>query len=376
MAQIPKFLSQAEFSQVYKNLGSFLNSASEKYNFRVADTAPAGKPASIGREIREYRLQLINKSQDTSDALKNYLPKILEKEESISDVKFNELSPNSSKYPSVSFTYKIGIYSLKVDVVIAKGANKGENFEKKVVSDLQSVFKSAGISDEYKNLIKSMSASNADFKKNEIKKVYQRSGSTKKEGVPIERLNEVIGDIVLEDSGNKKWYISLKDVNGDTFSSYSGAASLMKSDGTLVAKSEGADFLRAFGVDLNKVQEGYDLRNPSSKKTLSKKAIPVTKPDAAEMKSIFERAWGMNYFYVRRMGTSSWKVFWLDRRLLTKLVSNLKVTDVRYPSKTSKQITIYCENNIAEYIIEVRNSKGGEYPNDIKIKAKKLLIAY
>jgi len=375
MAISQQFLSPAEFSQLYKNIGSFLNSACEKYNFRVADTAPAGKPASIGREIREYRLQLINKSQDTSEAIRTHLPKILEKEDSISDVKYNELSPNSSKYPSVSFTYKVSIYSLKVDVVIAKGANKGENFEKKVVTDLQSAFKNAGVPDEYKNLIKKMSESNEDFKKNEIKRVYQRSGSTKKEGVAIEKLNEVIGDIVLEDSGNKKWYISLKDVNGDTFSSYSGAASLMKQDGTLDPKSEGADFLKAFGADLNKVQEGYDIRNPSSKKTLSRKAIPTTKPDVSEMKSIFERAWGMNYFYVRRMGTNSWKVFWLDRRLLTKLVSNLKVTDIRYPSKTSKQITIYCGNNIAEYIIEVRNSKGGEYPNDIKIKAKRLLIA-
>jgi hypothetical protein len=362
-----------QIQEVYKSLGNFLNSRAEQYNFRVTDAIPAGKPARTGSGVREYRLQLIDKGRDTSEALKTSFLKILEKDKTISSVKYNEISPNSSKYPSVSFSYNAGTHTVKADVVIARGANKGENFEKKVVSDLQSAFRGSGITVEYANLIKRLTEANESFASNEIKKVYQRTGSTKKEGVPIERLNEVIGDIVIEESSSKKWYISLKDVNGDTFSSYSGAASLMNQDGTLNPKSQGADFLRSFGVDLNQVQEGYDTRKYPPNKVPLRKKIPVVKSNSTDIKDIFERAWGMNYFYVRKSNSSVWKVFWLDRKSLTKLSSNIKVTEIRYPSKASKQITIYCSNQYADYVIEVRNSKAGEYPNDIKFKAKKLV---
>ena len=352
---------------VYKSIGSFLNSITQQYNFRVAEKFPAGKKASDGTSSREYRLQLINVQNDTSESIKEKLPELLKKEKNIKSIKYNELSPNSSKYSSVSFKYD----GLPIDVVIAKGANKGESFEKKVVSDLEKAFSGSGISDEYKVLLDQLRSSNKNFAKNEIKRVSQRSGGTRKEGIPLEKLNEIIGDIVLEDSKQNKWYISLKDVNGDTFSSYTGGATLMSASGDLNGKSIGADFLRSFGVDLNLVQAGFDSRSSTKKKPI-RKSIPVTKPNSTEMKKILERAWGVNYFYVRKMGGGKWKAFWIGRSELDKLTNNIKVTEIRYPDKLSKQIAIFCENNYAKYLIEVRNSKGGEYPNDIKFKAKKI----
>ena len=366
--------------ELYKELGSFLNSKAESYNFRVTDAIPTGKPARTGSGVREYRLQLVDKNRDTSEAFKTSFLKILGKDAAASNVKYHELSPNSSKYPSISFLYKIGKQFVSADVVIAKGANKGEKFEKKVVTDLQSAFQGSGITAEYARLIQQLTETNKAFSEKEIKRVYQRTGSTKKEGIAIERLNEVIGDIVLEDSGLKKWYISLKDVNGDTFSSYSGAASLMSQDGTLNPSSKGADFLKSFGVDLNLVQAGYDERKYPANKAPVRKKIPVTKPNQTEIKSILERAWGMNYFYVRKLDARTWKVFWIDRKRLTKLCSNITVSEYRYPGKisdkkSSKQITIFCHNEYVDYVIEIRNSKAGEYPNDIKFKAKRILLA-
>jgi hypothetical protein len=160
--------------------------------------------------------------------------------------------------------------------------------------------------------------------------------------------------------------ISLKDINGDTFSSYSGAASLFNSEGDLMPLSPGAKFLNSFGVDLNQMQAGFDLRN--NKKKLRTK-IRIEKADPSEIKKIFERAWGMNYFYVRKL-TNGWKVFWMDRKKLDNLTKNIIVTDVRYPTVKSKQITIYCGNKYQNYVIELRNSSAGEYPNDTKFKVK------
>ncbi len=91
----------------------------------------------------------------------------------------------------------------------------------------------------------------------------------------------------------------------------------------------------AFGVDLNKVQSGFDERS-NKKKVRSK--LPVGKVDSRKIKEIFKTVWGMNYFYVRKTA-ASWEVFWIDRAKLDKL-SNVRVEGIRYPGKNTKTIYI------------------------------------
>jgi len=359
----------------YLKLGNFFNQILAQYNYQVAPIAPAGKPGKIVKTVREYRLQLVDKNRDTSEKLISNLGTILKSaSKDISNIQYNAISPNSSKFPSYSFTFD----GQKFDLVIGRGANKGENFETNTVTGLATAFSTRKNSSDYADLIQELNESNDDFAKVEIKSVTQRKGSTRKEGVAIEKLGAIIGDIILTDTTGGNWYISLKDINGDTFSSYSGAASLFDAQGELQPKSAGAEFLNAFGVDLNLVQEGFDLRN---KKKVVRKRIAVEKANPREIKKIFERAWGMNYFYVRKTNQPlgllpysgkkmGWKVFWIDRANLDDLTSNIKVTDIRYPNAKSKQITIFCGNRFQNYVIELRNSRAGEYPNDTKFKVK------
>ena len=348
----------------FKTLGDWLNQVLKPHNYQVAPLAPAGKPGKILRSSREYRLQLINKQQDTSDNLIKNLGEILKRaSKDILNIKFNSISPNSSKFPSYNFDFK----GQNFDLVIARGANKGENFETKTVADLASYFKVKSPSPEMVDLVAQLDESNKVFRDREIASVRQRTGSTKKEGIPIENLGAIIGDIILTDTTKKEWYISLKDANGTTFSSYSGAASLFNAKGDLQPKSPGAEFLNAFGVDLNKVQAGFDTRNKLP--SFGRPKFPVKRADTAAMKAIFERAWGMNYFYVRRT-PGGWKVFWMDRNKLDKLTSNITIYEIKYPSATSKQISIICGNREQNYLIELRNSKAGEYPNDTKFKVR------
>lgn len=347
----------------FKAIGEKLNIALKPFNYQIAPLAPAGKPGKVVKAMREYRLQLINKQLDTSDKLITAMKTLLSKfSKDIKTIKFNAVSKNSSKFPSYSFEFSGQTF----DLVIGRGANKGENFETQTVGNLAAAFKTSKGSSEYADLIKQLNKSNKQFAGVEIVSVTQRKGSTKKEGVPIEKLGAIIGDIVLKDASNAEWFISLKDVNGSTFSSYSGAASLFNSEGEIQPKSPGAVFLNSFGVDLNQVQKGFDLRN---KKNTLRLNIPVSKLNQNEIKSIFERAWGMNYFYVRKL-SNGWKVFWLDRDKLNKLTSNIKIDEIRYPSSSSKQISILCSNSEQSYLIELRNSKAGEYPNDTKFKVR------
>jgi len=350
-------------TEEYLKIGNFFNEVLSQYNYHVAPIAPAGKPGKIIKSVREYRLQLINKNQDTSEKLISSLGSILQNaSKDITSVQYNKISPNSSKFPSYGFKYQ----GQNFDLVIGRGANKGENFETNTVTGLASAFSTSKSSSDYSDVIRQLNEANKEFASVEIKSVTQRKGSTKKEGIAIEKLGAIIGDIVLTDTTNNNWYVSLKDVNGDTFSSYSGAASLFDMKGELQPKSAGAEFLNAFGVDLNEIQAGFDLRN--NKKVIRKK-IKVEKANQQEIKKIFERAWGMNYYYVRKM-PNGWKVFWMDRKKLNDFAGNITVTDIRYPTLKSKQITIYCGNKYQSYIIELRNSKAGEYPNDTKFKVR------
>jgi hypothetical protein len=352
-------MDQIEF---YEKFGQDINELVKAKNFEVASRYPKGQPGRNDKSVRMYRLQLIDKNRDTSDLVIPFLREQLRFTSGISQVIYNEISPNSSKFPSFSFS----IDDYKVDLVIARGANKGENFETSTVDNLKQYFNTRQDT-EFAKLIKQMNDANSEFADVDIVKVAQRKGSTKKEGVAIEKLGAIIGDIVLTDSTGGNWFISLKDINGLTFSSYSGAASLFNGEGELQPNSEGAAFLQAFGVDLNKVQKGFDeRRNPPAERTSE---YPKQTFNSKNLVPIFERAWGMNYFYVKkeRMG---WKVFWIDRAKLSTLTNDIKVTDIKYPSKKSKQITILAENKYMKYTIEMRNSKAGEYPNDTKFKVR------
>jgi hypothetical protein len=349
-------------TEEYRKIGTWLNDILKPYNYQVADSHVAGKPGKVVKSMREYRLQLINKQNDTSASLINNFERILKDSNTARNIKFNSISQNSSKFPSYSFDFS----GITIDLVIARGANKGENFETQTVANLAAMFNTNKKDSSFAKLIEQLNQENKDFASREIKEVKQRKGSTKKEGIAIEKLGAIIGDIVLTDTTDEKWFISLKDINGNTFSSYSGAASLFNNAGDLQPKSAGADFLEAFGVDLNKVQSGFDLRN---KKKALRENIPLAKINQTKIKAIFERAWGMNYFYVRKTA-QGWQVFWLDKQYLNKLTSNIKVSEIRYPSEKSKQITIVCGNSEKKYTIEIRNSSAGEYPNDIKFKVR------
>lgn len=345
----------------YKQIANAITALTVQYNYHITPRRPFGDTPTDKSYAREYRLQLINSQNDTSDLILQKLPNDLKKITSLSNIKINPLSSNSSKFPSIEFNWD----GNKIDMVVAKGANKGENFEKSIVNNLGNFF-GKGLQDKnIVQLIDQLNKANSSFAKVEIAKATQRVGSTKKENVRIEDLGAIIGDIVLTDTANEKWYISLKDIRGDTFSSYSGAASLFNKDGELQFKSVGADFLNAFGVNLNEVQSGFDDR--SNIKTIRKK-LPVKKPNEIEIKKIFERAWGMNYFYVKKESLG-WKVFWIDRDKLNKL-TNVSVEKINYPDKNSKQISIFCSSPEYNYKIEIRNSKSGEYPNDIKFKIR------
>jgi hypothetical protein len=89
------------------------------------------------------------------------------------------------------------------DIIIARGANSGEKFEIRTVKILDQFFKIRQDS-EMSSLINQMNEAHTPFANSEIVSVKQRTGPTRKEGIPIEKIGAIIGDIELKDSNDEK----------------------------------------------------------------------------------------------------------------------------------------------------------------------------
>lgn len=301
----------------------------------------------MNKSERSYRLYKTDPLKICDEVL---LKKIIESKLDV--IKHNELSENSSKFQSYTILYNGNV----VDLMIASGSNKGQTFEKQVIQNLQNHLD--GVYDEkYALLLDKLHYQNNDCKN--IIKVEPRTGSTKKTAVPVDQLGSIIGDIVLHNES--KWFLSLKDKNGDTISSLPGGATLFN-QGNLDFNSSCATLLNTFGADLNLVQYQYDLRND-----IKTSRTNQTTTSTIDIEQLFQRVWGYNYFYVRNK-VSDWDVRWVCSNTLKNYTTNIKTTSINYPNESSKQIAIFCQNEFIKYKIEVRNSKGGEYPNDIKVR--------
>jgi len=341
-----------------KDFGSWLDDSFKKHSYRIG----YAKSGTIGLDgsTREYRIHPIDTNTPPLVNVLDVIPDVLVSYPgSISRIKFNEISVNSSKFPSFSFT----IEDVDYDLVIASNGNGGHKFEKQIIDSLRKAIFDGEQGTKGSDLFTKLVDLGLPDKQN-IANVSERKGSTRKSDVPIEHLGSVVGDAVVTTKTGEKHYISLKSAHGDTFSSYSGAKSLF--DGTTLDQhSFGAKFLQSFGVNLNTLQESFDTRNGI---ILDRQKIPATGHNKYETTDIMRRAWGCNYYYARDR-KDGWETFFIDDNKL-KTLADVEVERIVYPSETSKQLTINCSSPIKDYRIEIRNSKGGEYPNDIKFRVR------
>ncbi len=265
-----------------------------------------------------------------------------------------------SKFPGYSFSLHESLHS-----VVFCDYSRGEWFERGLYGALSASFRGNPCG-EFNDLVASWEAANPAFKWESIKSFSKGKSNGRKGTLTYEQIGQVLSDYTLH--GDRNWGVSLKENTGKTFSSHYGASSLFDEDGTLNPNSKGAAFLISFGVDLNRVQAGFDLRNGiTTRRSLIK--TPST-TDSAIIKPILKRAWGVNYFYTRKK-PFGWNTFWVDEEKQEELSSGVIVHGVRYPDEDNKSILIEAGNQKKRYVIEMRNSAKGEYPNDIKFKVKR-----
>lgn len=340
-----------------KHVAGVINDTLSHFKYSINVKSPIGKPATHNKNIREFRVCPV---EIDAKLCVNTSIEILSSRGFV-NVQYNRQSCCSSKYPSLSFSYSNTVF----ETVITKGKNRGERFEQQTLDMLTQVISNTHNAPLYNNLLASLEKSHTDFNTSDIVSISGRSGSTRR-GNDITQSASIIGDIIIRDSSERDWFISLKDINGSSFATYPGGHTLFSND-ELVYNSPASNFLYSFGADLNLVQRGFDIRN-----NITKIRTRHTVPQQANndfVRNVFQRAWGINYFYARRKSDVNWETFWLCENTHQQL-TDVTVDRIKYPDINTKSITIYCSSSFKKYVIEVRNSRGGEYPCNITFKIR------
>jgi hypothetical protein len=287
----------------------------------------------------------------------------------------NKVSPNSGKYSSLSFK-KDGEL---VDLIVAKGANKGEAFEKELLADLQRFHMEGVSTGMVDDLMLQMQKVDPDFKVKNIERISSggHAGARARFHLPPDQHGKIIADIVIEMNDGTERYLSVKNINGKTLANITSGVRASFDDTTfkMDGNTEFSKVLKSLGVDLTKVSKGltaYSQRKHVLFDPKPEVSVKVTKGSSAW--KFIEKAWGYNYFYVRQQG-EGFKILNIDKtKLHGDLIKGLEVTRIYYPYKESKQLTVHISSAGAEYALEVRNphGPGSIVPTDAKLALKRL----
>jgi hypothetical protein len=301
----------------------------------------------------------------TAEILENQLRLAAQKLD-IGNIKTNL---NSEKATSVSFEK----HDKKYDVVIVRGANEGEIFEKELFSKLKKYakdpIKNAKV-EEAKNLFNAIKNAIQDFDISQIKEIRKRSGQTSRANIPAEKIGEVVADIIVELQNETCLYLSIKNQTGDTFANI-GMKRLFTEQLAVNKSNSLYEMLREIGVNFSIFSKGLkSYRDEKVMKPITDSTVRKIPIDSA-FYDFMIKSWGFNYLYVRNVGTN-FKVLKMDKEFVHDiLLKDLCVSEICYPHTTSKQLKIKLSNEFASYIIEIRNTKGEIKPTEMKVKIVK-----
>ena len=318
--------------------------------------------------LYQLRVKPDDKDADPAEllaALEKLLKSSAAKKLKIANVTLQELSPNSSKFSSVS----IQCAGMDYDIVLAKGANKGENFEKDLMLKMSNMA-IAGIDDQEALVaFEALNGVDPSITISNVQSVVPREGATKR-GIdtPLKETGKIIADIIIKLKNGEKRYISVKNSTGKTVAGM-GVAGAFTDDLKVNTNSiEWKTWFKPFNVDPDKIEAGLQAYIKGTDVKFDVNETPNQKiKHGSPAYRILERMWGIDYIYLRQMG-KKFKAEIIDEDTLkNSLLKNLTVTRIAYPNKTSKQLSIYLESDAATYKIEARNPKGEVKPKDFKL---------
>lgn len=287
----------------------------------------------------------------------------------IEDLLIHDTSPNSGRFSSVGFSYGGEAY----DIVLADGGNHGHVFENQIIRDLISVVFKNGSNAKALALLDSLEKADTTFNRNSVHYIHDRKGLTHRSFLEPIDTGRVIADVIFEMDDGSDRYVSLKSSTGSTLANFGVGKNIDKQTFEIDMGSRLGYILQSFNVNCGKVAAGlrnYNVDNSPIHHDVMNWRLSLS----SDAYDLLVRSWGLNYFYAREI-KDGFQTFNVDLKTITsKLLSDLVVTEVRYPYSKSKQLEIKVENDVAAYAIDLRNARGGTNicPTELKVRLTKL----
>lgn len=292
--------------------------------------------------------------------------------------------PRSGPNPSGTFD----MYEFDTDdfglvrLVLSGGGNAGEQYEEefyKVAKELAGEPNEA-LPKNLQTLYKALNIDNTKLTSDDINSF--RTGDTKRSLNPKgpQDIGKTISDLDIN-YGGKTYYISLKNEQGSGI--YSGATIpwIYEKNGKVVydpsrfdSSSGNGILFDMFNIDSKKIAKGLnDYINQTGKST-NFENISI---DSNSFKKLLASSLGYGYYYVREYGKGDVKVIpLLTAKDALDAVGTITNTQIKYPSKDTKQLTIKIDTDSklfgpSQYVVAVRNTSGKILPLSLRISKTK-----
>jgi hypothetical protein len=270
-----------------------------------------------------------------------------------------------------------------VGIILASGANKGEQYEKDFVEKLK---QNAGKNEEditdkeVLQLLEYLEINPANLKPEDIEGTGKIDTKRQPSLEEPEDIGTKIADIIIKNNG-QEYKISLKDPKGDYV--YNG--------GTLKFIKQGQEnnvyfdeeafikddsltkkIVEITGVNPEKIANG--LENYIKKEGTPSQWEPINEYDGQKIINFLRSSYGYGYYYVRQIKPGELYIKDINTKEdIDQLIGEITEVKVKYPSISSKSCEIRVTTNSPEggevvYQIDIRNASGGIIPS-LKVKS-------
>jgi hypothetical protein len=288
--------------------------------------------------------------------------------------------PNpSSKFDMYEFDTKLFD---RVRIILSGGGNAGEQYEAeffKIAKELAGE-PNESLPQNLQTLYSKLGIDNTKLSSDDIQSF--RAGDTKRSLSPEgpQDIGKTISDLDITYNG-KTYYISLKNKQGSGIYSGGNIPWIYEKDGKIIydptkfnTKISSGFLFKIFNIDSEKIAKGLNDYINKTGETTDWENVNI---DTGLFKNLLASSLGFGYYYVKESGKGDVKVIpLLTAKDALDAVGAIKNTQIKYPSKDTKQVTIKIDTEseifgLSQYILTIRNTSGKVLPLSLRISKVK-----